>query len=288
LIHSLAKSEGYECRSFTLKTEAYDWIVTYRTDMIISDILRPPFMDGFQLIDWLKVNSRTTTIPCLFLSAFSDIHIIGRAMQRGAAGYITTGRLEAENLIQTIDRILQESETISSNPFQLSREQMIRINELKFLPWIMLTNWLAIAISKVFSGGVMFDSPFVWHSMFYFIHDGKLCDGLLLRPVGYNHVTVDHVYNFAAELHRNHFGFGVLLSFFNVEPTVINMARRFGIAIIPPRLTNRLLCTAFRNDQRPPTQEELVEPKLDKHLIDGGFTNFFHQRRIRTALLDHL
>jgi len=57
-------------------------------DLILLDIMMPE-MDGFEVIKRLKINSKTDTIPVIFLSALTETTEIVKGFKLGAIDYIT-------------------------------------------------------------------------------------------------------------------------------------------------------------------------------------------------------
>lgn len=80
-------------------------------DIIISDIAMPK-MDGYKLLDSLKDNESTSTIPVIFLSAKADLRDIRTGMQLGADDYITKP-FQRKDLFDAISSRLTKVENIS-------------------------------------------------------------------------------------------------------------------------------------------------------------------------------
>ena len=57
-------------------------------DLIISD-LNMPYMDGFELLGLMQAEKETASIPVIFLSGRSDGDTMARAVELGAADFIT-------------------------------------------------------------------------------------------------------------------------------------------------------------------------------------------------------
>ena len=66
---------------------ALDLISRYHYDLILLDIMMPN-MDGYEVLEKLKMNPNTAEIPVIFISALSDINNKTKGFQLGALDYI--------------------------------------------------------------------------------------------------------------------------------------------------------------------------------------------------------
>lgn len=57
-------------------------------DIILLDVMMPK-VDGFQAVESLQADRRTSDIPIAMLTALSDVGSIQRAIDGGATGYLT-------------------------------------------------------------------------------------------------------------------------------------------------------------------------------------------------------
>ncbi|MFH1604755.1 MAG: response regulator [Pseudomonadota bacterium] len=57
-------------------------------DLILSDI-NMPFLDGFELLSLLRSDESTAAIPVILLSGRSDVDTIAKAVDLGAADFLT-------------------------------------------------------------------------------------------------------------------------------------------------------------------------------------------------------
>jgi CheY-like chemotaxis protein len=74
-------------------------------DIILSDVMMDE-MNGFELLEQLKLNPITANIPFVFLSARADIIDKDKGMNEGANAYLTKP-FNSKELVSTINRILQ-------------------------------------------------------------------------------------------------------------------------------------------------------------------------------------
>ncbi|HEX4940152.1 MAG TPA: diguanylate cyclase [Candidatus Kapabacteria bacterium] len=67
--------------------QGFDKAVRFRPDLILLDVVMPG-LDGFQIIDQLRRDERTSTIPVIFISALSDVGHEEKGLMLGACDYI--------------------------------------------------------------------------------------------------------------------------------------------------------------------------------------------------------
>lgn len=68
--------------------KALDYAVKYQPDLILLDIMMPG-MDGYEVCSQLKQDSRTASIPFIFITARSETRSKTKAFDMGAVDYIT-------------------------------------------------------------------------------------------------------------------------------------------------------------------------------------------------------
>ena len=76
-------------------------------DLIICDIMMPE-MDGYDVLYYLSIDPKTSTIPFIFLTAKSDTHDFRKGMELGADDYLTKP-FEEMDLIKSVERRLSKS-----------------------------------------------------------------------------------------------------------------------------------------------------------------------------------
>jgi two-component system chemotaxis response regulator CheY len=62
-------------------------VLRYQPDLLLTDIAMPK-MDGFQLARAVREDPRLTSLPIIFLTAFTQSQYMEEAKRYGAAGYI--------------------------------------------------------------------------------------------------------------------------------------------------------------------------------------------------------
>ena len=88
-------------------------IYKMKPDLIICDINMPE-MDGFELLDIMRNNPETYSIPFLFLTALTDSKIQRKGMTLGADDYITKP-YDSMDLINAINNKLKKYESLKKS-----------------------------------------------------------------------------------------------------------------------------------------------------------------------------
>jgi PAS domain S-box-containing protein len=68
--------------------KALELVETEKFDLILLDIMMPE-MSGFEVVEHLKLNSKTSEIPVVFISALNETSDIVKGLDLGSYGYIT-------------------------------------------------------------------------------------------------------------------------------------------------------------------------------------------------------
>jgi signal transduction histidine kinase/DNA-binding response OmpR family regulator/ligand-binding sensor domain-containing protein len=89
----------------------------YIPDLIISDVMMPQ-MDGFQVLNTLKQDTRTSHIPIILLTAKADIDSKLEGLQYGADAYLTKPFHKAELLVR-IQSLLTKKQRLQAHYLQL-------------------------------------------------------------------------------------------------------------------------------------------------------------------------
>ncbi|MBL8130894.1 MAG: response regulator [Anaerolineae bacterium] len=112
-IMEMLQFEGFEVDSAENGQEALDIIRRSPPDLIISDIMMP-VMDGMRLLEMLRGDVGTATIPLIFLTARSDRLDMRQGMELGADDFVTkpfhVGELLATVKTQLKKRTVREQE----------------------------------------------------------------------------------------------------------------------------------------------------------------------------------
>ena len=73
-------------------------------DLIVSD-LNMPFLDGFELLSLLRADAETASIPVIMLSGRSDGDTMAKAVELGAADFLTKP-VTRDQLLESIELCL--------------------------------------------------------------------------------------------------------------------------------------------------------------------------------------
>ena len=87
LIVSVLETDGHELFEAVDGLGALSVAQNCRPDVVLLDIGLPG-QDGFAVLDELKADGDLREIPVLMVTAWADPELVGRAIDRGAAGYI--------------------------------------------------------------------------------------------------------------------------------------------------------------------------------------------------------
>lgn len=98
----------YAVRSATNGEDALRMIEEGLPDLIVSDIMMPK-MDGFALLNLLRQNERTKTIPFIFLTAKTDDTSRVKGLSQGVDDYITKP-FDIDYLLSRIEKILERAQ----------------------------------------------------------------------------------------------------------------------------------------------------------------------------------
>jgi two-component system sensor histidine kinase/response regulator len=87
VVADVLKKNGFEAIKATDGVAGLELARTKSPDLIVLDILMEP-MNGFEVIEQLKLEGETKDIPVIFLSAVSDERVMEQGMSLGACDYV--------------------------------------------------------------------------------------------------------------------------------------------------------------------------------------------------------
>ena len=110
-IIELLQDEGYECLKAVDGEEGIEIAKDETPDLIICDI-QMPGLNGYEVLQHLRANPRTSTIPFIFLSAMVDKSDLRKGMILGADDYLTKP-FQPEELISSVKTRLEKHMAIT-------------------------------------------------------------------------------------------------------------------------------------------------------------------------------
>lgn len=105
---------GYEVQVAEDAVDGGRALLANAPDLIISDI-NMPFLDGFELLSLLHADESTASIPVILLSGRSDGDTMAKAVELGAADYLTKP-VTRDQLLESIEACLSRAKTSRSKP----------------------------------------------------------------------------------------------------------------------------------------------------------------------------
>ncbi len=118
----LLEAEGFEAIGAENGAIGARLALSYLPDLIISDVMMPE-LDGFGVLELLRQNPLTDTVPFIFLTAKVDPTDLRRGMSLGADDYLTKP-IRAKDLLQAIATRLEKQAAIE-------RQQAQKLDELR-------------------------------------------------------------------------------------------------------------------------------------------------------------
>jgi DNA-binding response OmpR family regulator/anti-sigma regulatory factor (Ser/Thr protein kinase) len=88
LLEALLGPEGYELKNAKDGPGALEALKTYEPDLILLDIMMP-LMSGYRVLEEIRKNEITRTIPVIFITALADREHIIKGINAGADDYIS-------------------------------------------------------------------------------------------------------------------------------------------------------------------------------------------------------
>ena len=103
---TMLTSEGYEVEQVSTGQEGLTKAKSYIPDLIILDIMLPGGMNGFDLLEQLKRNPATQTIPVIVLTNLDNAK--STALSIGAVEYIVKTNTSIDDVVKKIREYLGE------------------------------------------------------------------------------------------------------------------------------------------------------------------------------------
>lgn len=101
-------SEGFEIVLVTDGAKAFERIQTERPSIVLLDIILPG-VGGFDILQNLKQDEGTKSIPVLILSNLGSKEEMQKGLDLGAAGYLVKANTMVEEITKKVKEILGQS-----------------------------------------------------------------------------------------------------------------------------------------------------------------------------------
>ncbi len=99
---------GFEVKSAVDGTQGFKKAKDVHPDLILLDLVMPS-MDGFKVLEELKVNSETQSIPVIILSNLSEREDVQKCLQLGAVDYIIKAHFVPSEVINKIEQLISSN-----------------------------------------------------------------------------------------------------------------------------------------------------------------------------------
>ncbi|MGB9770607.1 MAG: hybrid sensor histidine kinase/response regulator [Candidatus Kapaibacteriota bacterium] len=152
--------EGYEVYTATNGEEGYQKALEVIPDLILCDV-QMPVLDGYQMLEKIRANPKTESIPFVFLTAFGEKQNIREGMIRGADDYITKPFTHQE-LVEALNTQWKKLETFKKQvkekvetvgraiSFALPHEFRTVLNEVMGLAKFILSSYDSLTKDDIF------------------------------------------------------------------------------------------------------------------------------------------
>jgi two-component system, OmpR family, alkaline phosphatase synthesis response regulator PhoP len=107
-LHDEMGNAGYRVISAKGGREGLELAKTEHPDIILLDILLPE-MDGFEVLQRLKDDEQTESIPVLILSNIGQKYDIQKGLELGAVAYLEKSSTDINNITEKVKEIIGAS-----------------------------------------------------------------------------------------------------------------------------------------------------------------------------------
>lgn len=87
MIEALVAPRGYEVRSAASGARGLDEAITWKPNVILTDVNLPGSFDGLELLAKLRTTRETKEIPVIMISASNDDELKRKAHEAGATAF---------------------------------------------------------------------------------------------------------------------------------------------------------------------------------------------------------
>ncbi len=100
-------TEGYHVMTANNGLEAIKAIAAEKPDMILLDLMMP-VMDGFKVLQSIKMNNLFKDIPVVVFSAKGDTDEISKAIAAGASDFLVKATSTPNKVVEKIKQIMEK------------------------------------------------------------------------------------------------------------------------------------------------------------------------------------
>ena len=108
LLRSVLEGGGYRVRTASDGDEALRIARSEPIDLVVSDV-RMPRLDGIGLLQRLRSDQRTSTLPLVLFSGANNDEDKQRGLAAGASAYLAKSDFERGQLVDVVTQLLQEA-----------------------------------------------------------------------------------------------------------------------------------------------------------------------------------
>ena len=105
MYEEIFKFEGYEVEIATDGQEGLDKVRTGKPTLILLDIMMPK-LNGIQVLEKLKADPETKSIPVVMLTNLGNKHDAEEALLKGAVKYIVKGDFNPKQVTDMVKEII--------------------------------------------------------------------------------------------------------------------------------------------------------------------------------------
>ena len=109
LYRTLLRSDGYEVMEAEDGRQALQLIEDHEFKLILLDLILPE-VDGFEVLERIRANERTKSVPVIIFTVLGDREQIRRAVELGADDYIIKGMVAPRDVLGKIHSRLAKAE----------------------------------------------------------------------------------------------------------------------------------------------------------------------------------
>jgi CheY-like chemotaxis protein len=104
LLEAILNNRGYEIRTAMSVREAYSMMDQQNPDLILLDLLMPQ-TSGYQFLEQIKADDRTSRIPVIIVSAVTDAPNIRKTLELGAVDYLEKP-VDIKQLVSKVEKAI--------------------------------------------------------------------------------------------------------------------------------------------------------------------------------------